>query len=57
MYKCDVCGGNCDCGELVGGVCLECLEEQKQEQLVSTKIARIINGPFYQIKLEDLISG
>ena len=57
MYKCDVCGANCDCGELVGGVCLECLEEQKQEQLVSTKFARIINGPFYQIKLEDLLSG
>lgn len=57
MYKCDVCGANCDCGELVGGVCLECLEEQKQEQLASTKFARIINGPFYQIKLEDLLSG
>lgn len=57
MYKCDVCGGNCDCGELIGGVCLECLENQKQEQLVNTHVARIINGPFYQMKLEDLISG
>ena len=57
MYKCDVCGGNCDCGELVGGVCLECLEDQKQEQLANTQIARMINSPFYQMRLEELVSG
>lgn len=56
MYQCSVCGGNCDCGELVGGVCLECLEEQKQEQLANTQIARMMNSPFYQMKLDDLLS-
>lgn len=56
MYKCDVCKGNCDCGELIGGVCLECLENQKQEQLANTKIIRMLHSPFYQMNLEDLLN-
>lgn len=26
-YQCDTCGGACDPGELVGGVCAECRQE------------------------------
>ena len=26
-YQCDTCGGICDPGDLVGGVCAECREE------------------------------
>lgn len=57
MYRCNVCGGNCDCGELVGGVCLECREEQNKKQLSSTQITNMMNSSFYQMNLEDFISG
>lgn len=57
MYRCRRCGANCDCGELVNDVCTDCLEEEKQEQIKRTSIVKIINGPFYQMKLEDILSG
>lgn len=30
MVVCESCGGNCDHGELVQGVCPECLEEERK---------------------------
>lgn len=31
MYRCHVCGGMCDAGELESGVCYECREEQTRK--------------------------
>lgn len=57
LNKCRLCKGNCDCGELVNGVCTECLEEEKQEQIANSSIARIISSPFYQMDLGEFLSG
>lgn len=37
-YQCSACGGICDPGELVGGVCTECREEAVRR---SQRILRI----------------
>lgn len=52
MVTCDRCGGNCDNGELVGGICLECMEEERQEQIRANTVIRIMNSPSYQMELE-----
>ncbi len=33
MYICDRCGCNCDAGELRGGVCDDCREEERQLEI------------------------
>lgn len=30
MVVCEICGGNCDNGELVQGICPECLEKESE---------------------------
>ena len=57
MYKCKRCEANFDCGELVNGVCIDCLEEEKQEILINTKISRIVTSPFYQMEINEFLSG
>ena len=54
-YKCSVCGGNCDPGELVGGVCVECLEEQRVAIVMQDKVISLLDAPWEQMKLEDFI--
>ena len=51
MVTCERCGGNYDNGELIGGKCLECLEEERQEQTRASEVARIMNSPSYQMEL------
>lgn len=51
MVTCDRCGGNCDNGELIGGICLECLEEEQQEQLRTSMKVKMMNSPSYQMEL------
>lgn len=31
-YKCRVCGGNCDAGELRDGVCPDCIEVEEARE-------------------------
>lgn len=42
---------------MVGTVCVECLEEEKQEQVRASTVARMMNSPAYQIELEDMINA
>ena len=51
MVTCKRCGGNYDNGELVCGVCTDCLEEERQEQIRTSAVARIMNSPSYQMEL------
>lgn len=55
-YICARRNGSCDPGEMVGTVCVECLEE-KQEQLRASTVARMMNSPAYQMELEDIINA
>lgn len=59
MVVCGVCGGNCDNGELVGGVCLECLEEERQRQIRAASVAKMMNSQSYQmeLRLEEMRNG
>ncbi len=54
MEKCKVCGGNCDNGELTGGVCPECREEEKMRQIRLDETARMMNSPYHQLELEGV---
>ena len=51
MVTCRRCKSNCDNGEIMSGVCLDCLEEEKQEQLRADTVVRIMNSPSYQMEL------
>ncbi|WMC91224.1 hypothetical protein [Kineothrix sp. MB12-C1] len=52
MIICKRCKANCDNGEIIGGTCLDCREEEKQEQLRSDTVVKIMNSPSYQMELE-----
>ena len=51
-YECSACHGNCDPGELVNGVCLECLENKRQAMVTQNKAVSLLNAPWEQMKLE-----
>ena len=51
MVVCGVCGGNCDNGELVGGVCPECLEEEQQRKIRAESVIKMIHSQSYQMEL------
>ena len=51
-HKCSICGDNCDPGELVGGICLDCLEEQRVAIVMQDKAVSLLNAPWEQMKLE-----
>lgn len=42
MYKCSRCGCRCDAGELHGGVCDDCREEEKSLELLRKMRAKSI---------------
>lgn len=50
-YICSRCEVRCDPGELVGKVCIWCLEKEKQEQLRQSEVTKIMNSPSYQMGL------
>lgn len=51
-YECSVCGANCDPGELVGGVCVDCLEEQRVAIVTQDKAVSLLNAPWEQMELD-----
>ena len=51
MVICECCGANCDAGELIGGICLDCLEQEKQDQKKISIISKMLNSPSYQMEL------
>lgn len=52
MVQCKNCGGNCDNGELIGGICPECMEEERQKEIRANTVIRIMNSQSYQMELE-----
>lgn len=51
MVTCRKCGGNCDNGEVIGGVCLECREEERMELARETSMAGMLNGIAVQMEI------
>lgn len=50
-YQCEVCGGNCDAGELVGGKRPECLEAERIAIIMQDRKVQLIHAPFEQMIL------
>ena len=51
MVVCEKCGGNCDNGELIGGTCPECIEEERQRQIRQDSVIKMMNSQSYQMEL------
>lgn len=51
MVVCKLCNGNFDNGELIGGVCRECIEEEMLRQQRVDDVTIIMNRPSYQMEL------
>lgn len=51
MYKCSKCGGNCDAGELIGGICPDCLEEQEKKEKTFDRYLFMITANAEQMEL------
>lgn len=49
--ECPICHGRCDPGEMIGGICLECREEETQRIIRSNNVNRIMNSPFFQMEM------
>lgn len=52
--ECTSCHGLCDPGEIIGGVCLECLENERQRQIRADEVNRIMSSECNQMKLDFL---
>lgn len=50
-YECKVCHGTCDPGELIGGVCRECADEEQQRQIRTSAVVKMMNSQYYQMGL------
>lgn len=59
MVVCEQCGGNCDNGELTGGVCPECLDAERRRKKEVSAILRLINSQPYQMefRMEETRDG
>lgn len=49
--ECPICHGRYDPGEMIGGVCLECREEERQRIVRRDNVVRMMNSPFKQLEL------
>ena len=47
--ECPICHGRCDPGEMIGGVCLECREEEEQRQTSADRVSKVMNGDYKQL--------
>ena len=55
MITCNKCGANCDPGEIVGGQCLDCMEQERQIQSNSENAFKVMTSPFYQMDLMEVL--
>lgn len=51
MVVCEICGGNCDHGELVQGICPECREEEAKKKERAAVLDGLVESSFWQVEL------
>ena len=56
METCERCNGNCDSGELVQGICPECVEEIERRRHMREVSDRLLSSPCKQLVM-DLAGG
>ena len=49
--ECPSCHGRCDPGEMIGGVCLECREEERQQIIRKRSVAQIMSSQYEQLEI------
>lgn len=49
MVVCENCGGNCDNGEVIQGICLECRESKEKKIALNALFEELLNSEFYQM--------
>lgn len=54
MYVCNICESNCDAGELIGGICLECAEKERLRQVIAAQFIKVKDSHAVQLGLEDI---
>ncbi len=52
MVVCECCGGNCDAGDVIGGICLDCIEDEKQKETKKESLAKMINTDSSQLEFK-----
>ena len=56
--ECRICGSHVDAGELVNGICLDCLEEKEKEKDIQYRMQKMVMSREYkQMDMEEFISG
>ena len=50
--ECPICHGRCDPGEMIGGVCLECREEERQQIIRKRSVAQIMSSQYEQLEID-----
>lgn len=51
MVTCRCCNGNFDNGELIGGKCPECIEEERQRNIRAESVNRMLNSQSVQMEM------
>ena len=56
--ECRICSSHVDAGELVNGICLDCLEEKEKEKDIQYRMQKMVMSRDYkQMEMEEFISG
>lgn len=50
--ECRWCHGRCDPGDLIDGICLECLEEEQQRIIRKRSVAQIMSSQYEQLEID-----
>ena len=54
-YECNVCHAHVDAGELVGGVCEDCISGETERRKLSEEMERMVQSTdFKQLEMEEL---
>lgn len=56
MITCRKCGANCDPGDIVGGQCLDCMEQERQMQICQEHAFKIMTSPWVQLDFMEVLN-
>ena len=54
--ECRICGSHVDAGELVNGICRDCLEEKEKEKDIQYRMQKMVMSRDYkQMEMEEFV--
>lgn len=57
MVKCKRCGANCDAGEVIAGICIDCAEEERVRQIRESEVSKMMDSPSYQMDIGNILEA